>query len=161
MAAVGFLFFAMCFWPAWVPLSMLFVQRRRRVHALLLAMTGIGIAIGITLLVPLLVEPGWLHVDVDRHSLHYNVDSSPAFRVLPNALWQAVYFIVVATPLLVSGSRKLVHFGMALILSAAATHFLIPVAFASAWCCFAAAMSLYVVTIFYRLPRARPAPLQG
>jgi hypothetical protein len=161
IAAIAYLFFALCFWPVWVPLSMLFVQRRRRVHLLLFAMTGIGIAIGITVLVPLLIEPSWLRVDVDHHSLHYNVSSSPAFRVLPNAMWQALYFFAVATPLLVSGSRKLMHFGMALILSAAATHILLPDTFASAWCCFAAAMSLYVVTIFYRLPRGRSVPAPG
>lgn len=161
VAAIAYLFFALCFWPAWIPLTLLFVQRRRGIHALLVVMTCIGVAIGITLLVPLAIKPDWLRVDVAHHSLHYNVSSSPAFRVLPNGLWQALYFLVVATPLLVSGSRKLVHFGMALILSAAATHILLADTFASAWCCFAAAMSLYVVTIFWRLPRGRPVLLPG
>jgi hypothetical protein len=156
-AAAGFLFFALCLWPAWIPMSMLLVERRLRVKVLLWVMSSLGIALGAVLLVPLVIDPSWLHVDVDKHSLHYNVDDSPAFRVLPNAVWQAIYFVIVATPLLVSTSRKLVHFGMVLILSAAATHVFLPRAFASAWCCFAAVMSLYLVTLFYRLPHKGPA----
>ena len=44
---------------------------------------------------------------------------------------------------------------MALILSAAATHVSMPLTFASVWCCFAAAMSLYLATLFHQLPVTR------
>jgi hypothetical protein len=154
-ASIAYLFFALCFWPVWIPLCTLFVERRGWTRVWLWAMTAIGVAIGVTLLGPLVAEPSWLRVDVESHSLHYNVSSSPAFQVLPNGLWEALYFIVACTPLLVSSTRKLVHFGLALIVSAAATHILLPQTFASAWCLFAAAMSLYLVTLFYRLPRKR------
>jgi len=155
LAAAGFLFFAMCFWPAWIPFSMLFVERRGWVHKWLWAMTLVGIAIGLLTIVPLIVDTSWLHVEVEGRSLHYHVDSSPAFRLLPNIVWQAVYFVAVASPLIIATNRKLLHFGMALILSAAATHIFAPTGFASVWCCFAAAMSLYIVTLFYRMPRLR------
>ncbi|MEO6777069.1 MAG: DUF6629 family protein [Kofleriaceae bacterium] len=161
IAASTFLFFALCFWPVWIPFSMLLVERGRKAKLLLYTMTSVGLAMGAIVMVPLVFRPSWLHVDVEAHSLHYNVDSSPAFRVLPNLVWQVLYFVVVATPLLVSTHRKIVHFGMMLILTAAATHILLPHTFASAWCCFAAAMSLYIVTLFYRLPRPRRADLSG
>lgn len=157
IAGAGFLFFAMCFWPAWIPFSMLLVERRGWVHKWLWSMTLVGIVIGLVTMVPLIVDASWLHVEVEGHSLHYNVDSSPAFRLLPNIVWQAVYFVAVASPLVIATNRKLVHFGMALILSAATTHVFVPTGFASVWCCFAAAMSLYIVTLFYRMPRGRLA----
>jgi hypothetical protein len=155
VAASAYLFFALCFWPMWIPFSMLLVHRSGPVRMFLWAMTALGIAMGVVLTLPLVLHPTWLHVDVASHSLHYNVDDSPAFQLLPNMVWQVLYFIAVATPLLVSGLRKMVHFGMVLILSAAATHIFQPHTFASVWCCFAAAMSLYLVTLFYQLPITR------
>ena len=155
IAGAGFLFFAMCFWPAWIPFSMLLVERRGWVHKWLWGMTLVGITIGLVTMIPLIVGGGWLRVEIDGHSLHYNVDRSPAFHVLPNIAWQLVYFVAVASPLLVATKRKVVHFGIALILSAAATHVFVPTGFASVWCCFAAAMSLYIVTLFHELPPAR------
>ncbi len=43
-----------------------------------------------------------------------------------------MYFVAVASPLMIATNRKLVHFGMALILSAAAIHVFVPTGFASA-----------------------------
>jgi hypothetical protein len=148
VAALSYLFFALLFWPIWIPFSMLLVERSPRTRWFLRAMTVVGMAIGLGLMVPVVVDPAWLTIGVIRHSIHYNVGLSPIFDALPGALWQALYLLVVSTPLFVSSLHKLVHCGVAVIVSAAATHVFFDHAFASVWCFFAAALSLYLCVFF-------------
>ena len=163
VAAAVYLFFALCFWPIWIPFSMLLVERSGKTRLYLRLMLALGVATGVGLMIPIVVDPTSLAVDVTHHSLYYNIDDSPVFRLIPNALWQAIYFAVVSTPLFVSSLRKMVHFGVAVILSAAATHVFFDHTFASVWCFFAAALSLYLCVLFFRIPTRlvipRPAPL--
>ena len=152
IAAMGFLFFAWCFWPIWIPLSALFIERKRNTKRFLQVMLALAVAIGLALMVPLLSAPSWLTIDVAGHSLHYNISGSPVFRIFPGLLWQALYFLVVATPLFVSSERKMVHVGLVVVLSAAVTHVFYDQAFASMWCFMAAALSLYLCTFHFGLP---------
>lgn len=159
IAGIAFLFFALWFWPIWIPLCTLFVERSRKTKLFLLAMTALGALIGVLLFVPTALAPSWLLVGVDHHSLRYNIDPSPIFHAIPGAVWQAGYIAAVATPLFVSSEHKLVHAGVAIVLSAAITRVFFDYAFASVWCFFAAALSLYVCFVFYTLrPRRAIAP---
>jgi hypothetical protein len=153
VAALSYLFFALCFWPIWIPYSMLLVERTRRTRAFLRGMMAIGMLIGAGLVLPVVVDPGWLAVNVSHHSLHYNIGESPVFRVLPAPLWEAIYLIVVSTPLFVSSVKKMVHVGVAVIVSAAVTYVFFDHALASVWCFFAAALSLYLCMFFAAIKR--------
>ncbi len=162
VAALSFLFFALFFWPVWIPYTMLLVERSRRTRFFLRAMTALGVGIGLALMIPLVTGPGWLALEVSRHSIHYNIGESPVFTFFPGVLWQALYLIVVSTPLFVSSIHKMVHAGVAVIVSAAATRVFFDYAFASVWCFFAAALSLYLCVFFatirvtgVRAPRPR------
>jgi hypothetical protein len=163
VAARAFLFFALLFWPVWIPLSMQFVARSRRTKWFLRAMTGVGLAIGLVLMVPTVFASTWLVVDLDHHSIHYNIEPSPIFHAIPGVVWQVAYIAVVSTPLFVSSEKKLIHAGVAVVLSAAITRVFFDYAFASMWCLFAAALSLYLCVVFHamarrtRRSRSRPA----
>jgi hypothetical protein len=167
VAATCFLFFALWFWPVWIPLSMQFVARSRGTRWFLRAMTGVGLVIGGVLMFPTVLAPAWLVISVENHSIHYNIDPSPIFHAVPGVVWQVAYIAVVSTPLFVVSEKKLIHAGVAVILSAAITRVFFDYAFASMWCLFAAALSLYLCVVFYamarrmRRPRSRPAAPAG
>jgi len=158
LAALSYLFFAVCFWPVWIPYSMLLVEQSRRTRFFLRAATSTGIVLGLGLTLPVIVDPSWLAVDVSHHSLHYNIGRSPIFQMFPDVLWEAIYLVVVSTPLFASSVQKMVHAGVAVIVSAAATHVFFDHAFASVWCFFAAGLSIYLCVFFASLrPGLRPA----
>ena len=122
------------------------------------AMTAVGAVVGLGLVLPVVGDPAWLAIVVSHHSIHYNLSESPTFDLLPGAVWQALYLIVVSTPLFVSSVQKMVHCGVAVIVSAAATYVFFDHAFASVWCFFAAALSLYLCVLFAtrQAPVSRP-----
>lgn len=155
VAAVAYLFFAVCFWPVWIPFSMLVAERSRRAARFLLAMTVTGLAIGIGLFLPIAIDPGWLVIQVSSHSLHYNIGESPIFGIVPGVIWQVLYVAVVATPLFVSSLQKMVHGGVAVIVSVAASHIFFDHALTSVWCFFAAVLSLYLCVLFFMRSRPR------
>ena len=71
---------------------------------------------------------------------------------LPSVLWQALYLGVVVVPLFVSPVWRYLHFGLAIVVSAAISRLLFPYAAASIWCFFAAALSLYLNGLSFVLP---------
>ena len=152
VASISYLLFALLFWPVWVPFSTLLVERSRRTRRALRAMTALGAVLGLALTIPILVDPHWLAVEAHVRSVHYNIGDSPIFGVLPEWLWEALYVVVVATPLFVSSVRKLVHCGVAVIVSAMATYVFFDHALASVWCFFADVLSLYLVFLFASRP---------
>lgn len=157
-ASLCYLFFALFFWPFWIPYSMLLMERSRTTRRFLRLMTAMGIILGLALIVPVIVAPAWLTVQVSHHSIHYDIDRSPIFAALPDIVWKVLYLIVVATPLLVSSVQKMVHVGLALVISAAVAQVLFNHAFTSVWCFFAAALSLYLCVFFATLPGSVRTP---
>jgi hypothetical protein len=160
-AATLYLFFALLFWPVWIPFSMLLLERSRRTRRALGAMTLLGAVLGLGLMVPLVVDPGWLAIQVSHHSLHYSIGQSPIFQVFPGTLWEGLYLLVVSTPLFVSSEKKMVHCGVAVIISASVTYVFFDHALASVWCLFAAALSVYLCVIFAQLPHRPRAERLG
>jgi hypothetical protein len=152
-AATAFLLFALVFWPIWIPLSTLFVERSGKTRLFLRAMTVVGGVVGIAQMLPLFENPACLVIGIDHHSLRYDIAASPMFAAVPSIVWQVAYMAVVSTPLVVSSERKLVHAGLAVVLSAAISRVFFDYAFASVWCFFAAALSLYLCAVFFMLPR--------
>jgi hypothetical protein len=159
VAARAYLVFALMFWPVWIPYSTLLVERTRRTRFVLRVMTVTGAALGLALIAPILLDASWLTIQVTRHSLHYNLGQSPLVHVVPGTLWQALYLILVATPLFVSSIQPLVQFGLALVLSAAITHVFFDEAFASVWCFLSAALSGYLAIVFWRIPARLATPV--
>ena len=160
-AATAFLFFALLVWPVWIPVSTLFTERSRAGRIYLYIVVVLGALTGLCLMLPIVVRPHWLALHVTHHSIHYRIDASPLAHAVPGVVWQALYLVAVTTPLFVTSQRRLIQAGVALILAAAVSRVFFDYAFASMWCLFAAALSLYLTFVFYRLRRKRVSAVRA
>lgn len=154
-ASLFFLFFAIPFWPFWIPFSLAFAERQKRARLVLAGLALLSL-IWVWVSYPLLVEPERLTTRQVHHSIQYDIDTLPAFAIVPQMAWQALYFAEICLPFLVGrrGRSEWYHLvgGVAVALFFLIAHFLFSYAFTSVWCFFAAILSLYLCFVFYRLP---------
>jgi|SRR5262252_845487 len=137
-AAQGFLFFAIAFWPIWIPWSLFCITRRLEP----LFFVGMGLC-WLTLYLLIAFQP--VEVTVVNHSLHYDVAlaDDPFMRLL--------YLLNVVAPLYFSHDRFLWVMGAVAIITGVLTHILLSYAFVSLWCFFAALISLALCYRFYKM----------
>ena len=162
VASLGFLFFALALWPAWVPLAAAFVEPGRRKRVAFLSLAGLGLGLGCAYYLPLAAGGvAWTAPRVVGHSIRYDFSAVPAVRSGPGWLWPTLYLLAVCGPLLASGDRRLRPLGVAAAVSAAVAYLAFREAFASVWCFLAAALSGYIAYALYQLPEQPaddPAP---
>jgi hypothetical protein len=153
-AALAFLFFALVFWPTWIPLvAMCCEWRRHRRRARFCAAGAVAaFAVSSFVYLPLLNAREWLHVDVALHSIRYEFDALAGFRWLPREFWQAAYVATVTIPLVVLPHRSLRIFGLLIAASAVLAHVAFWYAYVSVWCAFAALLSAWLCRMFATLP---------
>lgn len=157
-ASVVYLFFAIAFWPCWIPLSLAACESRRRQQLALAGLTIAGLA-WLWLYFPMAIEPSkWFATRVVKHSIFYDVGDLPGFAVAPRIVWRAGYLLIICASLAMGrfapnaspwanaagGGLVAVLFGV--------SYGLYWYAFLSVWCFFAAFLSLLLCTAFYRLP---------
>jgi hypothetical protein len=152
VAAFVFLYFALSFWPFWIPLCAFLVEQSTPKKRILALLVLLGLALGLLLYVPLLVDPDVVVVFTRNHSIIYDITQSAPVQAMPIIGWQLLYVLVVGLPMLIAPSRGFVVFGIALILAAAVSHFFYWHAFISVWCFFAAVLSLYLCYSFRKVP---------
>jgi hypothetical protein len=158
-AALGFLLFALVFWPSWTPFSVRFIEHRRRVRWALGWVAAAALFVSLLVYVPLAARADeWLHPGIRHHSILYEFDALPLFRGVPRAAWQVAYVAVVFTSLIVPGNRKLTIFGILLVASAVLSHLAFWYAFLSVWCAFSAVLSAWLCHLFATLPPPSRAP---
>jgi hypothetical protein len=162
-AALLFLFFALFFWPFWVPFSVAFVDPRKPVRQMLSVLALLGLAFGWTLYAPAVIDSErLLRVRVMHHSIRYDVFTLPAFDRVPAEAWQLAYLAAICCPFLVSLNRQFRLFALTLAASGVISHLVFRYAFESVWCFFAAALSLQLSYAFRELrapgeePHVRP-----
>jgi hypothetical protein len=156
-ASVPFLFFALVYWPLWVPLSIWAVEPRRHVRLGLGLLTAANL-VWLWLFAPILLDPDrWLQVEVVGHSIHYEFSDIPGFQKVPRALWRLGYLLAICVPLLVwSRDRKgNILGGVAVAASFAVSYFVFWYAFTSVWCFFAAFLALGLCGVFHQMPEAQ------
>jgi hypothetical protein len=162
-ASVIFLFFAVAFWPCWIPLSMAIAESRRPQQIALTLITVVGLA-WLWLYFPLAVDPAkFLTTEIAQHSIRYDVGELPGFALAPRIVWRLAYLLVICVPLGVGrldpgGNRSASLIGGLLVAGLfGVTYFLYWHAFLSVWCFFAAVVSLLLCGVFHRLPVRLPA----
>ena len=161
VASLTFLFFALVFWPFWIPLSARFLETRSSVKQALGFLAAAALVLSLLVFVPLVVHaPEWLHSGILYHSIRYEFRLPSAFRAIPMEAWQLAYLAVVITPLLVAGNRKFRIFGVLVLASAGLSHAAFWYAYISVWCAFSAVLSAWLCYLFYAL-RAVPGPRSG
>ena len=160
-ASAAFLFFALVFWPFWIPFSLLFAEGRRPTRWFLGATTALSL-VWLWLYAPVALDPGrWLSTEVVRHSISYRLDDLPAFRLAPRIAWRVAYLVFIIAPLAAARpGGGLLRFlaGGAVAALFLVCWFVYWYAFTSVWCFFAALLSLLLGYAFFRLPvRREPA----
>jgi hypothetical protein len=149
--ALAFLFFALGFWPFWIPLCATCVEGRPRSRLALGLLTLLSLGWLVGLYGPVLVEPDrYLSVQVVHHSIQYDYAQAPLPQMVPRVLLRGLYFGTVALPMiLTSGQSPMLRwFGLLFAGSALVSHLIFSYAFASVWCFFAAALSFYLCVAF-------------
>ncbi len=163
-ASVVFLFFAIAFWPCWIPLSLAVAESRRPQRMVLALLAIVGLA-WLWLYVPVALDPSkWLTTEVVGHSIRYNVGEIPAFVMAPRAFWRVGYLLIIVVPLSMGrfdpGGNRWANLSGGLLIGAlfAVAYGLYWQAFLSVWCFFAAVLSLLLCGAFHRLPVRRSGP---
>ena len=167
-AALAYLFFAYGFWPAWMPWCAL--RYRRGAVGLdhgagdgfgqgwLRGFFLLGLVMGLWLWLPLLLEPWRLQPTVLLGNLNYR-SVTPLHSVLGLAQGSLLYGVVITLPLMLTGSRRLGAFALALAMAFALAWFGYRHALPSSWCFFSAALSLLLLWVVREPappPLARP-----
>ena len=155
-AELAYLFFALAFWPFWLPFSVAWFDREHRRLDVLLA--AVGFAIGLSLYVPIATRADrFLSVTVSHHSIRYDLVIIPALRAVPLFASRLIYLITVALPLLLCTDRGLRLFGVAILGSGIISQMIFQYAYLSVWCLFAALLSMYLCIYHHGLPERKPA----
>jgi hypothetical protein len=153
-AGIVFLAFAFAFWPFWIPMCGSVLESPGPKKILCGCFVALGLIGGLTMYVPLLLDPAVLQVRTSHHSLYYDLESSPVFVRMPLIYWELLYVVIVAVPALISRTSGIFLLGVAVVVSAALTHVFFWYATVSVWCFFAAVLSLYLCYAFWKMPAA-------
>jgi len=143
-AARGFTFFSHFFWLFWVPFSVWLLETDATRRKALLFLVVFGAGYGLSMFVPLLLQEGWLKVEVVRHSLDYRA-SMIYDGVVDRIIIRVVYAMQVVAAFMLSTNPKVRLYGVFILLSVAGAFLSYRHAFVSVWCFFAALLSLYML----------------
>jgi len=156
-SAIAFLFFALAFWPGWMPLTAAGVEFRSRTRRWPLVVAGVvGLTLGGARYIAAVIHyDEWLVVEIAVHSIRYDLSKVPPTDAVASVVWQGLYLALVSLPLVVSHERRLRPIGILVAASAVVAILAFRYAFGSVWCFFAALLSFFISYVLYRLP---PAP---
>ncbi len=156
--ALVFLFFALAFWPFWSAFAMWVQEADRRRRLVLLGLALLGTAWLWAFYLPLAAAPeGLLTIREEHGSIYYEYPGLGILRIVPFAVSEVFYLLLVAVPLFVATGAQGRLPALALAVSAGVAAWLFQYAFVSVWCFFAAVMAVGLVRWFRDLP-PRPAP---
>jgi hypothetical protein len=151
-ASCVYLFFALVFWPCWVPFSALILEGRRWARRTLGGASAAALATSLFVFLPMAFRAReWLRPGIRFHSIEYDYSMLPAFWGIPTEAWHAGYVAVVALPLVVQGDWRVRSFSLMLVVSAILAQVAFAYAFISIWCAFAALLSAWLCFLFRRL----------
>jgi len=144
-AAVGFLFFAHGFWPAWIPWCALQAARPRRPELvpLLRLVFALGLVLGLWLWLPLALDGARVAPEIVGGSISYHTRLL-ADGLLSRELGVSSYSLVVLVPLLLCGSQRLAWYALALLVSVVVSWIAFTQTFTSVWCFLAAVLALLI-----------------
>jgi hypothetical protein len=142
--ALGFLFFAYLVWPFLVPFATFLVEPSRKRRMVFLALSALGLTLGLSLFMPLVFNPDWVPLRIVNYSIDYN--SRLIWEgIVPYSIIRVVYASIVCQPLLFSSEKHIKIFGVIITLSVIAGFAFAHYAFTSVWCFMAAIVSIYLL----------------
>lgn len=140
-----FLFFALLFWPIWMPLSVLIAEQEPAKKRQLFFLLILGIATAGTIGYQWLQVPTGL--SVQEHRLQY-LTHVQEFMIWP-------YAISVMAPWLITSLPRTKFLGIVFLIAFVVALWVYYVAFTSVWCFFCALMSLWIYAIVSSPEQAR------
>ena len=160
-ASLGFLFFAIGFWPFWAALAAVPLTPAGPRREVATSLVAAGLTFGSLCYLPAAFYPDrWPEAEVVEHSVRYDFSRLPVTERVGGVGWGAIYLGLVCVPLVLTADRRVRTFGALVAGSAGVAFVLFRYAFASVWCFFAAVLALYLCYVMYRVP-ARPHRSDG
>jgi hypothetical protein len=141
----GFLFFASCWWPVWIPWAFFIREKNKKRKKLLFIIIGIGLLSAILLLLSWVLKTSGAHVT--NHHLHYPVTHYPFGITYPSlansiiGIIAASYCIATITPFFISTLSYAWILGIVASIGLLVSYIFYAMAFPSAWCFFEAISS--------------------
>jgi hypothetical protein len=155
MASLGFLFFALVFWPAWAPFCAAVIEPGRLLKGWLALVSLLALIGGLVMYIPLVIHASMcLETGISRHSIQYRFQTQRVFSGIPQGVWQLLYVLAIAAPLGVTANRRFSAFSLLSVAAAIISHVFYWYAYTSVWCFFAAILLLYLCYLFQGLPES-------
>lgn len=156
--AMGFIFFTWFMWPFWIPFAVWVLEppgSRRRPW--FLAMTGVGLVLGLLLYIPHGFGTDWLVVTVNRNSLAYE-NSMLLDQFLPRWLTYALYVVLIVAPPALSRYRHMRHFALTVMAVVVLDVTLLRYAYISFFCLLAGLATVHLAWIILTNKCAEDCP---
>ena len=147
VALWAYLLIAFVVLPVFIPLAVIALEPTRRRKQLMAPFALIGTAVAVTLLAAMIRGP--VGVRLAPYHLSYSIRLPDGFAIV------ALYVVAVCGPLLVSGYRNVVIFGVVNLVAVIVIAKLTISGFASVWCGWAAVSSA-AITLHCRLAKPHP-----
>lgn len=154
--SLAYMFFSWLAWPVWVPVSVYFLEPRRR-KPLYLAFGVLGGMMGAMQYFPYFAHQGWLVVQVLPHAIRY-VSTELLGYIIGRDATYVLYIMIIISPLFVSSNASMRVFGGLVFVVLVVTYLFFSYAYISVFCFGGAVMSLYLVWVIFRISPSRPAP---
>lgn len=136
-----FLVMAEVFWPAMVPLAVLWMEKNQKKRNILWVLLGMGIAVSIYFSVCLLT------LNVKPEIMGYHVEYVDDFPKSVHLVVFAIYLVTSIAPLFISTIRRTYIMGILMSFSCLVTIVFFTQYLTSVWCFFAATISLVIYWI--------------
>lgn len=153
IGTLAFLFFAFTFWPIYSPLAVYFaeIKENKEIKRILFFLIFVGIVVGTATFLPVIFDFVRLTTKVVNHSISYHTNRPQWLKDL--FVW--LYLLATIPPFLIVSDIRMKVFGYLLLISVIISDLFYRYAFDSVWCFFAALLSIYVIYVIYRMPRAK------
>ncbi len=151
-----FLYFAVAFWPFWVPFCLLFPEIRPAVRRLLGATAALSVVWLWVYASAALYPDRFLPIEIVRHSISYQLGDLPLSPLVPRVAWRVAYLGFIVVPLAAArpgcwGGRLRLLGGGAVAVLFVLCYLIYWYAFLSVWCC-RPVVAFCSATAFLRLP---------
>ena len=105
-----------------------------------------GLALGLTLYIPHLINPDWVKVVISNHSISYE-DTMFLDYFIPRELTYLIYVFLIITPPLISSYFHMRLFGLTLVAVIAVVWVFLSYAYISFFCLLAGVATLHLIYI--------------
>lgn len=156
--AMSFIFFTWFMWPFWIPFSVWVLEppdSHRRPW--FLAMTGVGLLLGLLLYIPHGLGTDWLVVTVNRDSLAYE-NSMLLDQFMPRWISYSLYVFLIIAPPALSRYRHMRHFALTVVAVVVLDVTLLRYAYISFFCLLAGLATVHLAWIILTNKCAEECP---